>query len=559
MKYVKNKKNTDFMNSLISLKQQLKPLMAGTMLLLAGLNLPAFAATLPLSSHTQRVTAYQGLALVTRKVELPAMSVGTHEILISDLPDSLNPDSLSVSGSGQARMKIHHLQLRPLDAGAVDRALAALQQQIETLRLGLAKVSTRQELNQTHQALAETLRQQLQVRSQDPKNVISAREWQELVKLALSQTQEVLETRQSTAEQKKKLEEQLQILSARLQDMQASTRPRQQASLFVSVETPGTATLLLSYLIGNVGWQPAYEARLDETQQKMHLVYQGDLTQRSGESWDGVQLTLSTVTPMLNQRPPQPQNWVVGQRPLRDDRERGAGQVRMNENVPMDAAAIVDQEVNYAQSEIQQTGISVRFQLPESQNVPSSTQTRRLAMATRDFACQASYRIIPRQSALAFLEVQLKNESGLPLLPGPLRSYLGEEFTGSQPIDLIRPGQTTRLNFGVDQDIKVSWKEVGRDTRNTGVLGDKEEITVNYEAEITNFKPIAVELRVQEPAPVSADENIVIEQLKTDPAPTQVSNDKKLQTWQIKAQPWEKKLIKLTYRVTHPKNQEIYF
>ncbi|HEY9839439.1 MAG TPA: DUF4140 domain-containing protein, partial [Candidatus Obscuribacterales bacterium] len=108
MKYVKNKKNTDFTNSLISLKQQLKPLMAGTMILLAGLNLPAFAATLPVSSHTQRVTAYQGLALVTRKVELPAMSVGTHEILISDLPDSLNPDSLSVSGSGQARMKIHH-------------------------------------------------------------------------------------------------------------------------------------------------------------------------------------------------------------------------------------------------------------------------------------------------------------------------------------------------------------------------------------------------------------------------------------------------------------------
>lgn len=533
----------------------------GAAALTAALGAPARAATVPVGSQTQTVTAYQGLALVTRKVELPRMAAGTHEILIADLPSALNADSLSISGSGEARLRIHHLQLKPLDEKDVDPILAGLQHQIEGLRHQLAKVDNQAELNQTHQALAQTLRKQLETRAHDADHGISSREWQELVNLALSHTQQVLDTELSTSEAKRELEQQLNRLGNKLQEMQASMRPRQQASVFVSVETPGTATLMVSYLIGNVSWQPAYEARLDADQKKMHLAYLGDLTQRSGENWDGVQLTLSTVTPMLNQRAPQPQGWVVGRVPVYNERDAKTAQQRFNDNLAP-ASAPTDslrREVNYAQSEIQQTGISVRFQLPERENVPSSLQTRRLAMATRDFACEASYRIVPRQSPLAFLEVQIKNESGLPLLPGPLRSYLGQEFTGSQPIDLIRPGQSTRLNFGVDQDIKVTWKETGRDKRDVGVLSDKEEITVHYEAEVTNFKPIPVDLRIQEPAPVSADEKIQIEQIKADPAPTSVSSDSKIQTWNFKAQPWEKKLIKLSYRITHAKEVAIYF
>lgn len=537
---------------------------AGAALLALALTGPlqASAATLTTGSQTQSVTAYQGLALVTRKVALPRLTSGSHEILITDLPSGLNADSLSVSGSGEARLRIHHLQLKPLDADAVDPALAELQKQIDALQLQLSRVNSRDELNQTHRQLAETLRQQLQTRAQDAQHGLSSREWQELVNLALTHTREVLDARVDIDVSRQQLQQQLSLLQNRLREMQASMRPRQQASLFVSVDTPGTATLLISYLINNVSWQPAYEARLDESQKKLHLVYLGDLSQRSGENWDGVQLTLSTTTPMLNQRAPQPQTWVVGRQPEYDERRRdGQVQQRMNDNLaPMDAPATTARgEVNYAQSEIQQTGISVRFQLPESENVPSSAQSRRLAMATRDFGVESSYRIVPRQSQLAYLEASLKNDSGLPLLPGPLRSYLGQEFTGSQPIDLIRPGQTTRLGFGVDQDIKVSWKELHRQERETGVLGGQRELTVDYQAEITNYKPLAVNLRVQEPLPVAGDEKIKIEQIKTEPAPTSLSDDKRTQTWLLKAQPWEKKQIQLSYRITYPKELQLYF
>lgn len=520
----------------------------------------ALAANLQASSQTQRVTAYQGMALITRRVELPSLTSGNHEIQIADLPQGMIADSLSISGEGNAKIKIHHLQLKPLSHKAEDPALQALRQQIEALQYQLDAVENESELNEIHENLLETFQQQLEKLNDNKTQSLRVKEWQDVMNFALQQSKQILSSQQSTEIRKEKLDQQLAELNESLKELEESLGKRQELNLFVSVEQAGKASLLLSYLIPNVAWQPAYEARLDPQQQKLKMVYLGDLSQRSGESWKNVQLTLSTATPVLNQRPPQPQSWVIGgQRPYN---QPASGAVARQSNEDISRAPVDERErrdINYAQSEVQQTGISVRFQLPEAQNVPSGSQPRRLAMASREFNVTSAYRIVPRQSPLAFLEVQLKNDSGLPFLPGSMRSYLGEEFTGSQSLELIRPGQVARLNFGVDQDIKVIWKELARKHRNTGVLGDQQEIVVDYEAEITNFKPLPVDLRIQEPLPVAADDKIKIEQIQAEPAPSQTSKENRLQTWQIKAQPWEKKTIRLTYKITAPKEMFLNF
>ncbi|MGV3523758.1 MAG: mucoidy inhibitor MuiA family protein [Candidatus Sericytochromatia bacterium] len=521
------------------------------------LSVPVQAASLSLNSQTTSVTAYQGQALVTRQVQLPALSVGTHEIQIGDLPQGLNAQSLTVTGRGQARIRIHHVQLSPPESHQDDPALSALRTQVENLQQQLNRVSNQQELNQTHQALLQTFQQQLQTRSREPRGGVSVREWEELTRFALSQQASMLENRRSTEAHKAELQEALQKLMAQLRESEQARLPRQRASLFISAETPGAAVLELSYLIGNVSWQPSYEARYDSTAQKLRLTYQGDLTQRSGEDWQNVQLLLSTATPLLNQRPPSPQRWYVGPaQPAAsarmDDRRAMPQQMRNMAPETELGGSLVQEEVHFSQSSIEQTGVSVRFQLPETQSVPSSTQSRRLAMAQRELTGESAYKIIPRQSPLAFLEVAVTNNTGLPLLPGNLRTYVGPEFTGSGPLELIRPGQPVRLNFGVDQDIKVQWKERNRETQTTGLLGDTQQLTISYLAEITNFKQQAVKLRVLEPAPTTGSDTIRVELLSSTPAISSTS-DEGLHTWLLTAQPWEKKTVELVYRVSYPK------
>lgn len=527
---------------------------------------PAAAAQTPLrlNSQTRSVAAYQGLALVTRQVNLPALQPGSYEVQLQDLPLDLNANSLSISGSGQARIRIHHLQLQPpLNPESQDPELKALEKQVNEVQAQLDRVGSGEELNQVHQKLLNTFQQQLsaQAQAKEDRRALSVRDWQLAMDFARSHQGQILDSQLTLKQQKSALGKQLKQLRQQLQELQQARRPKQQASLFISVDSAGSAQLLVSYLIGNVSWSPAYEARLDSASKKLRLVYQGDLSQRSGEDWQQVRLSLSTATPVLNQRPPDALRWPVG--PPEMAKSRPAPAAPMAQRLRSEAEALEDsyadsELVNYAQSEVAQTGLSVRFQLPEAQNVPSSTQTRRLAMAIREFSYNPAYKIVPRQSKLAFLEAQIKNESELPLLPGPMRTYIGPEFTGVSPIELVRPGQSVRLNFGVDQGIKVDWKELSRSKRSTGVLQDKEELTVVYQAEITNYKQEPAPLRILEPAARPANDQIEVKLMQAVP-PVSETSDEGLLTWYLTAQPWEKKTLQLTYRIIYPKDMPVVF
>jgi len=90
------------------------------------------------------------------------------------------------------------------------------------------------------------------------------------------------------------------------------------------------------------------------------------------------------------------------------------------------------------------------------------------------------------------------------------------------------------------------------------MLGDIEQIDVTYEAEVSNYKKMPVQLRILEPAPKALNEKIKIELVQVDPKPSNVQ-DNGLRTWLLKAQPWEKKTILLTYRIRHPKDMQISF
>lgn len=152
----------------------------------------------------------------------------------------------------------------------------------------------------------------------------------------------------------------------------------------------------------------------------------------------------------------------------------------------------------------------------------------------------------------------MTNSSGLPLLPGKMRTYVEDSFTGVQALDLIRPGQEARLDFGVDRNIQVKWTELERRDGRAGVLTDKKELIVVYQAEVTNYKKEPVALRILEPRPESPHPEVKVEWVQGEPAPSQVT-DEKLRIWNLQARPWEKKTVRLTYRITYPQDFTLSF
>lgn len=388
--------------------------------------------------------------------------------------------------------------------------------------------------------------------------------WEEALQFTLKNQQDLLNSQQSVTHLKGPLREDIQRFRQALGHYRQHHPHTQSAEVQLYFAKPGSAKLVLSYLIPGVQWNPIYEARL--TDKVLNLRYGGEIYQRSGENWNNVQLKLSTATPQLNQFAPSPMAWPVNAyNPLAVQRPAGgAVPKRAMSNMmpaPVPEADLLDEEAAPMVSQVAAVsdhGIALDFGLPGTQSLQSSSVARQVTLATRSLSADTTYKVIPRQSLLAFLEVNITNNTGLPLLPGKMRTYVGESFTGVQNLDLIRTGQETRLNFGVDRNLQVKWTELERKISKAGMLTDKNEMLVTYQAEVTNYKKEPVNIRLLEPRPESQNDNVKIEWVKGEPEASEMT-DEKLRIWTFEAKPWEKKTVRMTYRMTYPQELKLSF
>lgn len=529
----------------------------------------ATASALTLPSETQEVTAYQGMALIKRTVSFTVSTAGTHTLRIPGLPLRLNPDSLNIQGYGNSDAVLQHFQLitpPAFEKPTPSTQEAQLLQKLDTLEATMDTLNTREELNQVHRDFLKLFMQRLE---QAPKNNnnnddFSVKTWEEALEFTLKNQQELLNAQQSVSHLKGPLREDIQRFRQALQHYRQHHPQTQSAEVQLYFAKPGTAKLSLSYLIPGVQWNPVYEARLLEN--KLSLRYGGEIYQQSGESWNQVQLKLSTATPQLNQFAPTPKAWPIqAYNPQLAQKAAGSLSSRNMSNMMPAPAPIVEADSFEAEAPmpsqvaaISDHGIALDFGLPGTQTLPSSSVARQVTLATRTLNAETTYKVIPRQSPLAFLEVNITNSTGLPLLPGKMRTYMGESFTGVQNLELIRPGQETRLNFGVDRNLQVKWTELERKIGKAGVLTDKNEMWVTYQAEVTNYKKEAVNIRLLEPRSDSQNDHVKIEWVKGDPEASELT-DEKLRIWNFQAKPWEKKTVRMSYRITYPQELQLSF
>jgi hypothetical protein len=70
-------------------------------------------------------------------------------------------------------------------------------------------------------------------------------------------------------------------------------RARYTATVEIEVSAPGTLEIEVSYLLDDARWKPLYDIRLVDGE--LEVTYLGQINQSTGEDWQGITLTLSTV------------------------------------------------------------------------------------------------------------------------------------------------------------------------------------------------------------------------------------------------------------------------
>ena len=477
----------------------------------------AMADVFTLRSEPQAVTVYPYLATVHRQATV-TLPQGAHQIVLPDLPHTMDREYLRVSvmgatlGTTQFRKeavlpqpKADSAEITAAKDGieAAKTALRELDDQIAAAGLAASAAQTQiaflSDLGKNQglpadasslQALAQMIGTQSLVAQQD----------------ALAAHQAVRDLELGRAD----LETALQEAKAALAALTPPPEKHAQLTLDVMAPAAGEVTIALEYLVDAV-WAPTYDIHLDGKDAPQLSIKRGAVvSQRSGENWQGVALTLSTLVPSGQTQPSQ----VYPRRLTLADKEPPRAKLtrQMADSAESYAAAPVIEAPVVVEEAMGMTdfdGPGVRYDFATPVNIASGVDDTRVALDTLAFPARRFARAVPRVDQTAFLMAEFTNTTQEPLLPADeVALFVDNALIGQMNIGLIPAGDEAELPFGPIEDLRLTYTVLDQTEGDRGIISRSNAKTDRMRMDIQNIGSEDWQVEVQAALPYTAQEDL---------------------------------------------------
>jgi len=265
----------------------------------------AFAEVPRTTGTISKVTVYRGQALVTRtvKVDLPA---GTSELIVTDLPARIVPESLYAQTSGDIKVLSVRYREKAVKEDTREE-VKELDAQIEKTKSQLYHAE--RDLSHSKEAFARY--RGLWKLTIDGANanlnrgLLESKPIEQLTKYLESKSIQWHKENVRLEDSIKNLKKELELLNRKRAELDAGrARTEREAVLFISNKGRKKATIALNYLVNGANWLAAYNLRANPEKSNVLIEYNAVVNQTSGEDWDGVALSLSTAEPTMIAAPP---------------------------------------------------------------------------------------------------------------------------------------------------------------------------------------------------------------------------------------------------------------
>jgi hypothetical protein len=111
----------------------------------------------------------------------------------------------------------------------------------------------------------------------------------------------------SVMEERKKSREKIDKQLKELNDR--AIQPTAEIEIRVSAESSVTAKFRVTYLVGNAGWFPKYDIRVDNIKKPLQITYKAEVHQNTGVDWKNVKLRFSNGNPSQSGTVPDLNQW----------------------------------------------------------------------------------------------------------------------------------------------------------------------------------------------------------------------------------------------------------
>ncbi len=530
--------------------------------------------TKTLDAPITAVTVFPDRARITRTGTI-SLDAGEQTLVIAGLPMNIDADSVRVDGRGEG-VRLLNVEVRTAHLpDAPERDVTALREQIETLRRQDAALEDDQE------RLEAQLRTLSRLRDQAGKgfgrSIASGQatfeDYAALIQRTDTETAALQAQQRELDQQREGLAKQIAALEQRIEQLKPAQQrrrveQRREIHLLVSVKQTADQTTQahfeVVYGIHGAHWQPVYDLRLSEGE--VTMTYLATVTQRTGESWDGVRLTLSTARPaqsltlpelhphyLAPPAPPRPMAFAAAPAPM-------AGKARMAKFVESDTAAQAAMEeapqieVETAQVE-SGDGAAVTYQIHTPASIPSDGTPYRTTITVERLKVELDYWIVPKLAAEAYLRASITNTSATTLLPGEALIYHEDAFVGKTMIKTVVTGEKFDAQLGVDDRIRVKRELVQREM-NKRLIGGHRQVYYKYKITLKNLLTAPAKVMVMDQIPMGGHEQIKVRLSEANPAPVE-QTALNLLKWELTLRPDEQREIIFAYTVENPADMTV--
>jgi len=509
-----------------------------------------------------RVTVYNGVALVERVLTVTADEPGPFIVETGPFPLSARRDSFQVKyeeGPGmvqgmEIRERLGHL-LSGTQRDALESELEGLQTERNDLDSKLAA-------NSAARSAIDVLLDGVASGKNVP--ALSELDADALLNWVMGQVGDLDRAQRGFLDQAKDLTLRIADLKKRMGNASDERYLEVRAHLFF--EQPGTARLRVIYLVDQAWWHPTYDVRVDPDLTGVNVALVAEVSQMTGEDWDNAVLILSTSQPNVGLDPPALPNrnyFMPRQQALRGMVSAPSAGLDVlaedNDAGIKTGGRLRGKSLKAPVVQVQDFGITTQFVLPESKTVPSNSELHRFPIREVPLEVYPERYVVPSLSTQAYLRAEVRLTGDAPLLPGSARVFLGPDLLGTADFPVLRPGDSTMLNLGIDPNLSVSWETILDDRDEPGLFGST--VRTNHVFRATLKLSAAargpVSVLMEEVIPLSRDSRIKVEASDLQPAPLGGEDDLKLRAekgvyrWRMTIPPGASQNVRWGYLVSH--------
>lgn len=317
---------------------------------------------------------------------------------------------------------------------------------------------------------------------------------------------------------------------------------------------PAEIEAVLSYRLNNCGWTPRYVIEALTAEKSVLVRREAVINQRTGEDWQGVRLSLSTLPPSANAPLVNLRPWLVRQiGPAIQAKARMA-------NTPAKATLESD-SVNLMQSAPPATS-PIPAQPLRNEEVASamwvlgeftvlSGQPQQITLDSQHWKAEYYRLLRPAASKFSWIMASVTPDAPQVFEEAEADFYVDARHVGRNSFSFS--GSRGDLSFGQDIAVTATMEADSKQSGESGFLAKSRTQAWSWTIKARNAHTFPVEVWVEDAAPQAGDERIEL-RVESQPKPVREGNTLR---WKLPLKPGTENVIRHKVSYAAPDNMQV--